>query len=102
MKSKVIAPHKVRLAIQSQFSEPLCFEWGSRFGYVDESGLRKIRRFPGLNYRGKVKLADDYVLVYQNPAGKLIKPTQLRLGRKRGELTFRARIFRIDELILVK
>lgn len=99
---KVIAPHKVRLVIQSRFSEMLCFEWGSKFGYVEESGRRKIRRFPGLNYRGKVKLADDYVLVYQNPAGKPIRPVQVRLGRKKGEMTFRARIFRIDELVLVK
>lgn len=102
MKQRVIAPHKVMLAVRSRFNEPLCFEWGSRFGYLDELGLRKVRKFSLLKNKEKAKLADDYVLVYQNEFGKLIKPPQIRLGRQKGEMTLRARIFRIDELQLLK
>lgn len=102
MKQKVIAPHKVRLTVHSRFSEQLCFEWGSKFGYVEENDLRKIRRYPGLAFRGKIKLTDNYVLVYQNPSGKMITPQEVRIGRRKGEMTFRARAFHIDEIELVR
>lgn len=102
MKTKVIAPHRVRLAVRSRFSENLCFEWGSKFGYVEENDLRKIRRFPGLNFRGKIKLSENYVLVYQNPSGEIIKPLQMRIGCRKGEMTFRARPFHIEEIELVR
>lgn len=102
MRSKVVAPHKVMLVVRSRFSEPLCFEWGSKFGYLDDAGLRKLRRFPLLNPKSKGKLADDYVLVYQNKFGDMIRPPQVRIGRKWGEMTFRSRIFRVDEIQIVK
>lgn len=102
MKPKVVAPHKVMLIVLSRFSEPLCFEWGSKFGYLDDAGLWKLRRFPLLNSKNKLKLSDDYVLVYRDKFGTMIKPPQVRLGRKKGEMTFCSRIFRVDELQLVR
>lgn len=102
MKQKVIAPHKVMLVAFSRFSEPLCFEWGSKFGYLDDAGLRKLQRFPLLNSKDKLRLTNDYILVYRNKFGTMIRPPQVRLGRKKGEMTFNRRIFHVDELRLVR
>lgn len=102
MKTRIVAPHKVTLAIRSRFGEPLCFGWGSKFGYLDKAGLKKVLRFPLLKFKNKIKIADDYVLVYQSKFGTIIKPPQIRLGRQTWEMTLRARIFHVDELQLVR
>ncbi len=108
MKGSVIAPHRVRLNVESHFREQLCFPWGSPYGYVNDRGLRLLKkqrqldRLDARRQKAKQKKEQNeiYILVYQDQAGTRIEPLALRIGRRKGEMTLSARIFHPNELEL--
>ncbi|MBU6141580.1 hypothetical protein KGO95_00485 [Patescibacteria group bacterium] len=107
MKRSVIAPHRVRLNAESHFREQLCFPWGSPFGFVNDRDWRLIQKHRQLDQRKKPRRArskkeqsGNYVLVYRDTIGTPIEPPEIRIGSRKGEMTFRARMFLCSEVFL--